>query len=480
MRARARLAVERLAYEGAKTGRRIGGWEASAAGPNAALTPNLTRLRARSRDLIRDVAVAARAATLWPSKVVGTGMVAQFRCEDPQVLSKIESLWADWSKQAGSDGESLESLQAVMVRAEFEGGECLLRRRFRLPSDGLAVPIQFQALEGDFLDLNRQGPTTGSQYAVGGIEFDGIGRRVGYWLYDRHPGEFMGPGALNSGGYASKLYPADELFHLFERLRPGQVRGVPKLHPVMLRLKDLDDYEDAEVVRKRSEACMVGAVTQREGDGMPLSPAAIDPTSGRRFESMEPGAVYYLREGESMLFNNPAQTNSYESYKRSIARDIAMGLHIPYELLYGDLSQVNYSSYRGGLLSFRERIEEFRYNTFLPVCDWIFKNFLDAARLSGLLPRGVPIDVTWVPPKFDLLDRLEEAKADVMEIRAGLETLPGAIARRGYDVRQHIADIKHSNDELDKNGFTFDTDPRRIAGNGQTQQTQNGGGNGTP
>jgi capsid protein len=42
--------------------------------------------------------------------------------------------------------------------------------------------------------------------------------------------------------------------HLFERLRPGQVRGVPWFASVILKLRDLDDYDDAELIHAAARA----------------------------------------------------------------------------------------------------------------------------------------------------------------------------------------------------------------------------------
>ena len=108
-----------------------------------------------------------------------------------------------------------------------------------------------------------------------------MGRRVAYWLFSYHPGGVL---ILNPrGGIVSQPVPADQIMHVYRVLRPGQVRGVPWLAPVMMALRDLDDYCDAERVRKKIEACVTAFVQQPEGiDGDPLGLAGTDPSSGLR------------------------------------------------------------------------------------------------------------------------------------------------------------------------------------------------------
>jgi len=58
-------------------------------------------------------------------------------------------------------------------------------------------------------------------------------------------------------------------------------------------------------------------------------------------------------------FNNPPVLGGYREYKTTELEEIAAGLGLPYELMTGDLSKVNYSSWRGGQLGFRNTIENY-------------------------------------------------------------------------------------------------------------------------
>ena len=89
-----------------------------------------------------------------------------------------------------------------------------------------------------------------------GIEFDPLGRRRAYWLHAEHPGDAYG--ALQNG-LQSRPVPASEIAHIYEKQR-AQARGVPWGAPVIRSLHDLDDCEVAELVRKKTEACVTAIV----------------------------------------------------------------------------------------------------------------------------------------------------------------------------------------------------------------------------
>ena len=58
-----------------------------------------------------------------------------------------------------------------------------------------------------------------------------------------------------TGGMETVRVPADEVIHLFRPLRPGQIRGEPWLARALVKLHELDQYDDAELVRRRPRRC---------------------------------------------------------------------------------------------------------------------------------------------------------------------------------------------------------------------------------
>jgi len=476
-RAQYRAATEVFAYDGAKSGRRTDGWYAAGGDANTEVGAGLVQLRNRSRDLLRNNPYATKAIAELVGNTVGTGIVPQAKTGNPALDKLIDQEWPYFAENCDPGGQlDFYGMQSLIVRTTAESGDGVVRFRGRLPQDNFRIPLQLQVLEGDYLDVARtMGTATG--HVIQGVQFNLFGQREAYWLYNYHPG---GVYMLNPrGGILSQAVPANEVMHTYSILRPGQVRGVPWLAPVMLALRDLDDYRDAERIRKKTEACLAGIVTRPEGSGgLPIGAKSTDPKTGNTLERMYPGMIEYLKPGEDIKFNAPAATGGYREYLTTELQGIGAGVDVPYELLSGDLSLVNYSSYRAGMLGFRNAIEAFRWLTLIPMyCRPTWRRFIDTLVLIGKLPEA-NYSVQWTAPKFESVDPLKDAMAELKKIRTGTLTLPEAIAQNGYDPEKQLLEIKRVNELLDEYKIILDCDPRNVNDKGVEQPT--GSGESTP
>jgi lambda family phage portal protein len=152
--------------------------------------------------------------------------------------------------------------------------------------------------------------------------------------------------------------PGEFVLHLFRPLRPGQLRGQPRLTQVLIKLHELDQYDDAELVRNKTAAMFAGFVTK---NGFPARGANPDAT-GAALAGMEPGTLQVLLPGEDVKFSSPADVGAVT--RRSCACNCAASRRARgsrTSSLTGDLTGVNYSSIRACLLEFRCRCEEFKY-----------------------------------------------------------------------------------------------------------------------
>jgi hypothetical protein len=102
------------------------------------------------------------------------------------------------------------------------------------------------------------------------------------------------------------------------------VRGVPWFAPVMLKLRDLDAYDEAELVRKKIEACFAAFVTGvQDEETLGRAKTAAD---GSRVETFEPGMIEYLEPGRDVKFASPAASGGYADYMRLQLHAIAAGV----------------------------------------------------------------------------------------------------------------------------------------------------------
>jgi lambda family phage portal protein len=471
-RLQARQALESLTrgYDGAARGRRTDGWRAPGTSADAEIATAGTLLRDRMRDLVRNNPHAAKAVSALVNNIIGSGIIPRAASGNDKLDAKVNALWEKWSSQCDADGQlDFLGLQTLACRQMIEAGEVLIRRRPRRSSDGFDVPIQLQLLESDMLDATINRDLNDGGKIVQGIEFNQIGQRRSYWLYAQHPGDSVISSKMRLN---SQPIPAVDVLHLYEKQRL-QVRGVPWGTPVMRTLRDLDDWTQAELVRKKTEACVVGIVLGADEADQGIAPSVVD-SDGNRVEQFEPGLIAYARGGKDIKFNQPATTAGVTEWLRAQLHIVAAGFRMPYELLTGDLSQVNYSSIRAGLVEFRRLIDAVQWQIIIPMfCQPVWEWFVQTAWAAGQLPQPV-IAVKWSPPRFEAVDPLKDSMADLMAMRSGTMTLAQAIARQGHNPDAVLAEIALMNSRIDNLGLILDSDPRHVTQTGiiQTDHTQ--------
>lgn len=434
------------AYEGAS---QRDGWRPRRAGASAN-TDHMADgaiLRTRARALVQNVPYIARGLESLVANTTGTGIT-------PRSLStaaaKVDALWNEWAKVADADGKSdLYGLQAIAYRAMEQDGEVLIRLRARRAEDGLPVPLQLQVLEIDWIDSTKQG-TNGPNTIMNGIEYDVLGKITAYWLWDQHPGEMTSGRAYRSSSYP---VPADRIIHLYAPQRPGQGRGFTRLAPVIARVRDLQLYEDAELQRKNLET-RLSVLASGDVSNMAMSESE-DQASVRQtgeLGTLASGGITQVPTGVNLTVVEPKAAGGYVDYVKYNLHLIAAGMGVTYEMLTGDVREVNFSSARVAMLEFRRNAEAMQWLTLIPrLCEPIWRAFVDAAAMAGKM-RERDYAVDWSTPKWDYVNPEQDVKADLAEISGGLTSISEKLRRRGYKPDLVFAEIKTDFERLRQDG----------------------------
>lgn len=459
-RARARAVTDRIravnGYDAAGKGRRNRWTRGSDSSANAENRAALPLLRARHRELVRNNPYASRALRVLTNNIVGTGIRPRALIENaPERKKQAQRLMADWANSPAIDYDgrhNLVGLQSLAVRSAMESGDALLVRVTERDTE-LDVPLKIRLLEGDYLDHLKNGPMENG-YAVQGVQFNNRGKRVGYWLHTSHPGDALG------GFSGSRLTPAADVIHLYEALRAGQVRGVPRGTSAIMRMKNLDEYQDARIEGVKSAACLVGAVIEPDGDGERAGDVLP--------ERLEPGMFPRLKSGEDVRFNNPPSVTGHGEFVSVEQHAIAIAYDVPFEALTGDLSEVNFSSARMGHIEFTRAVEQYRRTTLIPtLCAGLARWFNESAQLAGQL--SAPVAWGWTPPRREMVDPGREIPPLVDLVRAGLGSLSEQVRALGYEPDDVFAELGEEREALRKAGITLTTDAGQVSDSGVTQ-----------
>ena len=464
-----------LDNEGASYGRRMGTWGNSLAGPNTTLWGSLGTLRSRVRQLTRNNPLAENGLESLVSNLIGTGIIPQWQITDAALKTNIQQLWADWTEEADFNGVcDFYGLQSLAARSLCESGEVLVR--FVMQNND-TVPLQIQLIEADHLDESYESIAPGGNKIRMGIEFDSQGKRAAYWLFKDHPGETF----LFSNTFERIRVPASEILHVFKPLRPGQMRGRPWLSSIIVKLYEIDQYSDAEIVRKKSAAMFGGFITEppnEAGDMSALGRATDDDVNENTVIALEPGTFPTLPPGYDVRFSTPADVGgNYLVWIKQQLREVAAGMGVTYEQLTGDMEGVNYSSIRAGLLEFRRRCEALQWHIIIfQACQPIAKRWIDVAVGSGALRipgysknRRNYIRIDWRPQGWKWVDPLKDGMAAQLAQRNGWTSQAAIIAEQGNDAEMVDKQVAKDNKRHDEMGLVYDSDPRKTQKTGAAQ-----------
>jgi lambda family phage portal protein len=403
-------------------------------------------LRRRARALTQNVPYITRAIETLVSYTVGTG-ISPRSLAPGAMAGRIDALWDRWVEQADADGlGNFYSLQARAYRAMEVDGEVLIRIRPRASSDGLAVPMQLQLLEIDWLDSSKNG-TIGGNSIVNGIEYNVLGKVSAYWLFDQHPGELVGTMRKS----ASRAVPASSVIHMYRPERPGQGRGFSRLAPVIARVRDLQLYEDAELNRKNLETRLavlasgdLSQLQQQQDGSEALTPGDLG--------QLASGGITAIPAGMNVTVVEPKAAPGYVEYVSQFLHLISSGIGVPYESMTGDMSGVNFSSARIRRIDFKRDVESLQWLLLIPqLCKRVRAAFYEFAAISGELPRGNWAD-DWSTPKWDYVNPVQDVAADAAEIAAGLSSPSEKLRQRGYKPELVFAELKKDLDRLQSDG----------------------------
>lgn len=436
-------------YDGAANGRRTKNWRTQPTSANTEIYAGLSELRNRSRDLVRNNPYARKAMRVIPANVVGTGIWPMMRVGKSEAAQKkLREFWRKWATTTRCDFDgrkTMAKIQNLSFRSMLESGEVLLRKVYEK-----GIGLQIQVIESDHLDTSKDGYEIEDGFVRQGIQFSKSGRRIGYWIWENHPGDNRM--SLKS---TSTLVPSSDIIHLYQEERPGQLRGVPLGTASMLRMRDFDDYEDAQLVRQKIAACFAIFITSEQHG----APSGVD--DGDSLERVEPGMIERLRPGETVSFGTPPNSEGYSDYTRKVLQGIAAGYDTTYEALTGDLTGVNFSSGRMGHIEFQRLVEEWQDLLLIPVlCNGIWDWFLDYALIMGIIKNKEDVECSWTAPRREFVDPLKEIKALIEEVRAGLKSWQEAVRSLGYDPEEVMKQLAEDAKKFDEAGLMPWADPR--------------------
>lgn len=436
-----------LRYAAAKSGRLVGDWFPVGQDVNALISHASPIVRSRMRQLVRDFPPFARAVSALVKFTVGTGVQFQSHVLTPDgdpdraARTGIEEFWRVFCDECDASASpslrmSLHELAALAKRQDEEQGEFLCVFQERTDRKGY-LPFGLTFYESDRLSSLGARPDAGRD-VVDGVEFDKrTGALTAFYIED--------------DAYTRRVtrVPAEQCVFGLDRKRVGQLRGITPFAPAMLLARDLSAMMSAELDAAKLASKWLAIVTVKDPGNQPVVNATTTDEDGRRIEEMENAIIDYLEPGEDIKIQSHTRGgDTFQSFCQFLLRLIAITRDLPYDLLSGDTTGVNYSTLRVSRNDFAHALAPDQQRIISQFYRPVFRRALESAVLHGRvrLP-GYWSDpwkyerALWIPPGMKPVDPLREFKAKVEAINAGLISPQQAIMEIGGDPERTLAEI---------------------------------------
>jgi capsid protein len=306
---------------------------------------------------------------------------------------------------------------------------------------------------------------------VDGIEFRAdrnnrpAGRPVAYWVRTDDIGTATGDRNRNISTGSFERIPASQMLHLFEPCRPGMVRGIPMLYPVMNDLHDLDDLQMLEMKAAKAAAEIANVITNKTGEAnvagsrrskwqiqsQDANGNATTKNNPLFYEATMGGRNVYISNGEKFeQFRSDRPNVATQEYWDYLVRKICAGVGISSLLIMphsmqGTVVRADLDTAAAFFRSRSATIEAVVREIYVWVMGWAVKydRSLD----------GAPSD--WHrnvvrPPRSVTVDIGRNSKAILDELKAGTRTFQDICAEGGMDwrhvLRQRAAEAAYLND----------------------------------
>lgn len=484
IKARHVMALSGAYNAGSRSRPALRNWNPLAGDANDDALYELETIRARSRDLARNAPLGCAALNTVVTNTIGTGLTMQSN-PDARLLGlsedqanewkrEVEFEWNMWCSSLDCDASrsmDFYGLQSLAMRSMLESGDVIALTP-AIKRAGRPYSLTIQLIEADRL-MNRNGQRN-TEKQIDGITLDSNGAPVKYTIANRHPG---GYGSAANNWTDVDAYGKNgrrNVLHLFDRKRPGQVRGVPYLAPVIEHLKQLARYSDAELqaavisaalamfVKMDSDAFMTLFDDKSQGDYL-NSATSWDGSINTNMDS--PGKVVNLLPGEDIVTPDLGRPNDkFDPFFLAMLKQIGPALEIPFEILIKHFSS-SYSASRAALLDFWRFVRvrrDFMATRFCePIKDLFFEEAVSLGRIkapgffSDPAIRYAYTRVSWVGDSQGSIDPEKEVRAQRERIALSISTRKKeAIAFDGGDWEENISQLAKEKAMLDDAGIT--------------------------
>jgi lambda family phage portal protein len=262
--------------------------------------------------------------------------------------------------------------------------------------------------------------------------------------------------------------------HRFTPREPEDVRGYPLLSPSMKFFRDLNDFLDTELVSNIFASAIslfiettdgadplniarnLSNLTETNSSGANLAPQE------KRYQEMEGGTIMYGSTNQKPHLLSPDRPGTtFDPFTKIIKKAIAMGVNIPYPVIFKDVEGVNFAGFRSAMMDAWRVFMMHRTWLAEDTCQPVYTMLQEEAYLRN----EIDVDDFYInmlaltradwrgSPKGDI-EPIKAAQADALLIQNNLKTRAEAIAERGGELRATLEQLEEEQAMMKERGLT--------------------------
>lgn len=499
-------------YDIAQIGGHSANWRGSNRDPNAELRAGrgLTGIRWRARDLDQNNPYARALVDRFVDGLVGTGLRPGIDSGNADLDALAYEIYELWCEVAVPNVKTTSAgLQRMFVRQRLRDGEFLCRVRPRYMEDMPGLPpVKLQPFEADLLPMEKNEVLTNGHRIINGVELNALDEIVAYHLYAEHPNTdwIYRKSTLIAD---TQPIPASSIIHSFKADRVGQLRGLPLITPCAVALWDFEGYLDSIRISARALGNQVGYVTTPNpadfddgantpgmmssgsdsensgGEEEEDTSAFVTDTSGTIVEDIAPGSLLYVPDGSEFHVTDAKTPEGLADFISAMLHQIAASVGMSYHTLSGDMSDANFAQAKLGLIREAMNWKATRQCEIAPqICTQIWRVCMSYGIKADLFRSARPTQaqllrlmrVTWSDPVMPSADRLDEARAAEIELRAGLRSRVDVVeSNYGRDADEVTKEYATDKKTRDAAGLVCSWDLSQVSSSGIWQESMSDG-----
>lgn len=383
-------------------------------------TPTSEReaLISRSRDAYRNHMLGRAAINRAATNIVGMGLTVRPNVDrdalgisDEQAsalndqLARNFRLWAEDPNECDAEAsQDFYMLQRLALISALLSGDVLVMT----PSDqrlGGIFSTKLQLVESERVGNPLAGVLNPQE--IDGVRVDSLGRPTHFNVSRGYPSDYTTPKGYDWIPVFGERTGRRRVLHLMnEKARPGQVRGVPFLAPILEALQKLERFSQAELTaavisamftvaikhtRDENEIPVQGASTWDEYSDDPNKPdrpvvrSDNDTREDGEALTLGEGAVWDLEEGAEPVPISPNRPNAqFDPFFVAVVKEIGAALEMPAEVLLMHFS-TSYTAARAAFNQLWKFIKQRRHHMTVQFCQPTYELVIDEMVARGMV-----------------------------------------------------------------------------------------------